>query len=195
MPVTIKQWPTGVLPLKRLAPADCNPRRISPAELTGLEASLRDFGLVQDIVWNKRTRRVVGGHQRLKLLAAAGVTETRVIVVDLPPLKEKALNLALNSGELQGKFTADLAALVDELRAADPAQASALRLDQLVEALGFGRGRLEKRAEPPPPPVYTWILVGVPTVAYGRVQAQVEALAKLPNVFCEIAATDEKKER
>ncbi|MHB1126871.1 MAG: hypothetical protein ACYC2T_07905 [Bacillota bacterium] len=48
------------------------------------------------IIWNERTGRVVGGHQRLKILRELGWQQVEVSVVDLPEEKEKALNLALN---------------------------------------------------------------------------------------------------
>ena len=66
-----------------------NPRTISDDALRGLSASIREFGLVQPIIWNKQTNRVVGGHQRLSVLQAQGIDETDVIVVDLPEDREK----------------------------------------------------------------------------------------------------------
>ena len=54
------------------------------------------FGLVEPIIWNRRTGHIVGGHQRYAILCAQGVEETVVSVVDLPEREEKALNLALN---------------------------------------------------------------------------------------------------
>ena len=53
-----------------LTGAPYNPRTISDEAMKGLSASIERFGLVQPIVWNRRTERVVGGHQRLKVLVA-----------------------------------------------------------------------------------------------------------------------------
>ena len=80
-----------------LMPAPYNPRTISAEALAGLRGSVERFGLVEPVVWNRRTGHVVGGHQRLKVLQAMGETSTQVIVVDLPEVEEKALNIALNS--------------------------------------------------------------------------------------------------
>jgi ParB-like chromosome segregation protein Spo0J len=71
-------------PLSELIPAPYNPRAISPEALAGLRGSVERFGLVEPVVWNRRTGRVVGGHQRLKVLQQMGETETQVVVVDLP---------------------------------------------------------------------------------------------------------------
>ena len=56
-----------------LAPAPYNPRQISEEALAGLGTSVDRFGLVEPVVWNRRTGNVVGGHQRLKVLQARGV--------------------------------------------------------------------------------------------------------------------------
>jgi DNA modification methylase len=81
-----------------------NPRKdLQPGdpEYEKLKRSIQEFDLVEPLVWNERTGRVIGGHQRLKVLQELGYTEVEVSVVDLPEEKEKALNLALNkiSGE------------------------------------------------------------------------------------------------
>ena len=89
-----------------LEPAPYNPRQISEEALAGLGTSVDRFGLVEPVVWNRRTGHVVGGHQRLKVLQARGVTETDVVVVDLPEGEEKALNVALNSPRIAGGMDA-----------------------------------------------------------------------------------------
>ena len=61
-----------------------------------LKNSIDRFGLVQPIVWNKRTNTVVGGHQRLQILRDEGINEVECIEVDLNEEDEKALNLSLN---------------------------------------------------------------------------------------------------
>ncbi|MBA4387660.1 MAG: DNA methylase [Verrucomicrobia bacterium] len=116
-----------------LLPAPYNPRQICPEALAGLRASVERFGLVEPVVWNRRTGHVVGGHQRLKALQALGETDTPVVVVDLDELEEKALNIALNSPSLAGEFTGDLHILIAEIEAAMPELADQLRFDDLAE--------------------------------------------------------------
>lgn len=121
--------------LTDLVAAPYNPRTISPEALGGLGQSIARFGVVQPVVWNRRTGHVVGGHQRLKALAAQGVQETDVVVVDLPEVEEKALNLSLNSSAISGEFTADALALIDEVAAALPDMASALLFSDLRDSV------------------------------------------------------------
>jgi hypothetical protein len=107
------------LPLDQLTPAPYNPRKVlrptAPA-YQKLEASLRNFGLVEPLIWNATTGHVVGGHARLRILRSLGVTDVPVSVVHLTPARERALNVVLNNREAQGQFDpAALAALLTEL--------------------------------------------------------------------------------
>lgn len=101
-----------------LLPADYNPRKdLKPGdpEYEKLKRSLEQFGYVEPVIWNKATGRVVGGHQRLKVLIGMGITEVECVVVDLPEDKEKALNIALN--KISGDWDKDkLAVLIADLQ-------------------------------------------------------------------------------
>jgi len=104
-----------------LLPADYNPRKdLQPGdpEYEKLKRSLQQFGYVEPVIWNKATGRVVGGHQRLKVLQDMGVTEVDCVVVDMLEDQEKALNIALN--KISGAWDNDkLALLIEDLQGAD----------------------------------------------------------------------------
>ena len=68
-------------------------------EYESIKRSIQRHGLVQPIVWNRRTNTVVSGHQRLTVLEDLGETEADVSVVDLDEIAEKQLNIALNKIE------------------------------------------------------------------------------------------------
>ncbi|MBX3315754.1 MAG: DNA modification methylase [Phycisphaeraceae bacterium] len=104
---------------RRINPAPYNPRldlKPGDPDYEKLARSVDEFGLVEPLVWNRRTGNLVGGHQRFKILLARGVKEVDVSVVDLPIEREKALNIALNkiSGDWDER---KLGALLDELTA------------------------------------------------------------------------------
>ena len=82
--------------VKDLKYAPYNPRKISDEMLNKLKQSIEEFGYVEPIVVNKRTRHVVGGNQRLKALNDLGIEEVEAVFVDLDDAHEKALNIALN---------------------------------------------------------------------------------------------------
>lgn len=76
--------------------APYNPRKASRRILEQLKQSIKEFGYVDPIVYNKRTGHVVGGNQRLKVLKELGYEEVDVVEIDIPEDKEKLLNIALN---------------------------------------------------------------------------------------------------
>ena len=104
-----------------LLPADYNPRKdLKPgdAEYEKLKRSIEQFGYVEPVIWNKTTGRVVGGHQRLKVLMDMGLTKVDCVVVEMDEDKEKALNIALN--KISGDWDKDkLALLIADLQGAD----------------------------------------------------------------------------
>lgn len=88
-----------VIDIDKLNPAKYNPRvdlKPGDPEYEKLKRSIKEFGYVEPIVWNKRTGNVVGGHQRLKILKEEGYKKVKVSVVELSEAQEKALNIALN---------------------------------------------------------------------------------------------------
>lgn len=97
--------------------------------MAGLTASIKRFGLVQPIIVNERTGRVVGGHQRLESLRRLGRKTTEVIMVDLDESEERALNITLNNPAIEGDFVPDTTEeILDGLRD-DFAEFDELNLD------------------------------------------------------------------
>jgi DNA modification methylase len=99
-----------------LLPADYNPRKITEAKKEELKKSLEKLGMIMPIVINTNNK-VVGGHQRLSLMADLGIIEVDVRVPDreLTAEEEKEANLTTNisKGEwdwskLIGNFEFDL---------------------------------------------------------------------------------------
>lgn len=106
---------------KDLLPAEYNPRKdLKPGdvEYEKLKRSIEQFGYVEPVIWNKTTSRVVGGHQRLKVLMDMGISEVECVVVDMDEDKEKALNVALN--KISGDWDKEkLALLISDLQGVD----------------------------------------------------------------------------
>lgn len=106
---------------RQLIPADYNPRKdLKPGdpEYDKLKRSIEQFGYVEPLIWNKVTGRVVGGHQRLKVLIDMNIAEVECVVVEMDADKEKALNIALN--KISGEWDKEkLALLIADLQGAD----------------------------------------------------------------------------
>jgi len=126
------------MPLSQINPAKYNPRKdLKPGdpEYEKLKKSIDEFDLVEPLVVNKRGNVLISGHQRLKILLERGDTETEVSVVDLPPDRERALNITLNKIAGQWdlpKLSELLSNLDDELK-----DITGFDAEEIDELLGF----------------------------------------------------------
>ena len=116
--------------LSDLHPFAGNPRKISDEAFDGLGNSIKRFGMLIHIVWNKRTGNIVGGHQRYKQLIEMGEKEADVVVVDLNDNEEVALNITLNNRNVRGDFTKEV---IDQLRTSEAQLGSAFKQIGLLD--------------------------------------------------------------
>lgn len=144
-----------------LLPADYNPRKDLKAgdpEYEKLKRSIEQFGYVEPVIWNKTTGRIVGGHQRLKVLLDLGVTEVECVVIEMDEEKEKALNIALN--KISGDWDKNkLALLIADLQGADfdvsltgfePAELDDLFKDSLKDGIQDDDFNVDEELKKPP---------------------------------------------
>jgi hypothetical protein len=91
----------------QLVNAEYNPRVITDKAKGRLRKLLAKRGLVETLVWNVRSGRLVSGHQRISCLDALENTQDYLLDVaqiDVDDRTEKELNIALNNGEAQGEW-------------------------------------------------------------------------------------------
>lgn len=127
----LPQYKIKNMPLKNLKDNPRNPRTIEDTALKGLVASIEEFGLIEPIIWNKRTGYIVGGHQRRKALESAGYKEAQVLVVDFPEEKEMMANISLNNPKIQGEFNDTLGDILRKQADAFPDLSRELMLTDL----------------------------------------------------------------
>lgn len=96
--------------IKDINPAKYNPRKINERELSGLKESIKKFGFIDPLIINVRDdlNTLVGGHQRLKVAEMLEMKEVPCVEVDLSISEEKALNVALNSPTISGKYDEEI---------------------------------------------------------------------------------------
>lgn len=175
-----------MLPIGKLTPAPYNPRLVLRPEdrrYRSLERSLREFGLVEPLIWNETTGHVVGGHARLEILKSMNVRHVPVSVVQLTVEREKALNIVLNNLEAQGRFDSDkLAVVLEEL--ADLPE---------MELTGFEPGELaDLRLEPvedlPPLPERSEVEITLETdpATYDRFAPKLDELVREFDLVCHV---------
>jgi hypothetical protein len=89
-----------------LTPAPYNPRESTEKQESQLKQSLKKFGVVEPIIYNKQTGYIVGGHFRVRELQKLGYTEIECVIVDLSEEDEKELNIRLNANTGQWDWDA-----------------------------------------------------------------------------------------
>ena len=130
----LQQFEFGTLKRSQIKFATYNPRIIDDSNQKKLIKGIRENGLVEPLVVNKRTgNTLVSGHQRLT--AADKIYkkdyDVPVSIIDVDEETEKKLNVQLNNPSMQGEW--DLSALAD------------LAIDDGIsfEDMGFDAGEID----------------------------------------------------
>lgn len=102
----LQQFEFGTIKRSEINLAEYNPRIIDESNQKKLIKNIRNNGLIEPVVWNKRTGVLVGGHQRL---AAADKIyrsdyDVPVSIIDVDERQEKILNVTLNNSTSQGEW-------------------------------------------------------------------------------------------
>lgn len=90
-----------------LVDAYYNPNTITKKAFAKLKKSIREHGLVDLPVYNKRTMNIVGGHHRLRAIDSIKGTKkyrVKVIEIDVDPATEAKINIRLNNKSMQGDW-------------------------------------------------------------------------------------------
>jgi hypothetical protein len=98
---------------KEIRNAQYNPRQMSPSAKRRLRTSLENpkIGLVNALIWNRRTGNLVGGHQRIEQLdVLEGHQDYKLTVdmIDVDEVVEKEINVLLNNPAVQGQYDLDM---------------------------------------------------------------------------------------
>lgn len=106
-PAQTIQWVEKILRLSELRPFEHNPRTITEAQFAKLKASLLEDGYHSRI---KATHdlRVVGGHQRLRVLQEIGLVEVPVLVPSTPIDDETFKRILIRDNHSNGVFDMDI---------------------------------------------------------------------------------------
>lgn len=128
----LQHFKFGTVKRSQIKFADYNPRIIDESNQKKLIKAIRENGLIEPLVWNKRDGVLVGGHQRLT--AADKIYRKKdydvpVAIIDCDLKTEKKLNVQLNNPSMQGDW--DLNELAD------------LAKDVSFEDMGFNKADID----------------------------------------------------
>jgi len=114
--------------------ASYNPNRPSERTKEELKASIAEFGFLEPIILNIRTKTIIGGHTRLGIAEELKLEEVPVLEVDLDPTDERMANLGLNN--IHDPWDAEkLEALFKELDISD---------EQKMKVTGFDAAEVQE---------------------------------------------------
>lgn len=100
----MKKWELIEIKLDDVDVNEINPKIITPKNFVALKESIETFGMAEPLVFNKKTGRIVGGNQRLKVLKAMGEETAQAMAADLTEDEEKALMMILSNQFAQGTW-------------------------------------------------------------------------------------------
>lgn len=131
---------------------------------------------------------LIDGHLR------KSTTPDTIVPVLITDLTEAEANLILATlDELAAMATIDekkLDSLLREVQTTDSA------VGQMLTDMAEKHGVLSaeptelRQVQVQRPPVMSWVLIGIPTVRFGEIAADVERLAALPDIICETTANN-----
>jgi ParB-like chromosome segregation protein Spo0J len=182
-----------------LIPYARNARTHSDQQVAQIAGSIQEFGFNAPVLIDAQNG-IIAGHGRVmaaSLLKLATVPCVRLS--HLSDAQKRAYILADNRIALNSGWDEEM--LANELQDlhADDIDLGLTGFDpgELSKMLGFDDA--VKREEPvelkqlalQPPPPMTWVLIGIPTVRFGQINQQVEQIALLPEIICEVAANND----
>jgi hypothetical protein len=185
---------TDLMIPREMKPNPLNPKRHGSKKLALYAKIIREGGWRRSIVVSKRSGLIVSGHGAW--LAALNVLKDYAVPVDHQDFAsaeaENAAMLADNwLAESLAEYDQDLSAeVVADLRAAG----FDLELTGIIAAIDDNASDELKKMNIPPVPRMAWVLIGIPTVQFGRINGLVEKISRVEGVRIETAASSNGEE-
>lgn len=110
-PNKLEKYTMVTLKRDSIVGAEYNPRKISEEAKKKLRGLIQKHGMVQPPIVNKRTMRIVGGHQRIDImdsLLRKKDYQLTVAMIDVDEKDEMKINVSLNNTSAQGSWDIDL---------------------------------------------------------------------------------------
>jgi ParB-like chromosome segregation protein Spo0J len=182
---------------KTLTPNPANWRTHSQKQLAALRDVINDpeIGWASPLLFNKTTGRLIDGHGRLKIVDPEDVVP--VLVGNWSESAEKKLLVTVDGiTEMAGTDQAKLLALLEEVDLSGDLQGLgddlAAQLESATVAIETAdEDQVELRpVKVQKPPKMTWVLIGIATVRFGSIAADIERIAAMQGTIVESTAND-----
>jgi hypothetical protein len=130
-----------------LLPHPSNWRQHPEVQAHALGGSMKEFGWIQPVLWNRQTGRLIDGHLRVEHARREGLREVPAHVVNVDERTERRMLAALDRvGELRERDEAALYTLLTECLKEDPVLPpgwSDIDYGELLQAFGTDGGLIE----------------------------------------------------
>ena len=192
------QWKDRIVELRRVKSSDVkrhpkNPYVHGQAQREALEGVLTDVGIATAAVVYESTRygclTLIDGELR-----ADTIGELPVLVLDVSDDEADVLLASMNeTGRMSGVDMGKAADLLHDVKSSNP---HVKKLLEAVKARAQDSSKeeaatiLQKIDVGKRPPSMAWVLIGIPTLQFGKIASAIDDIAKLKDVICETALND-----
>lgn len=181
------------VPASELRPNPRNWRKHPPAQVDAMRGLLAEIGFAGAELARELpdgTLELIDGHLRASI---SGDQPVPVLVLDVTEAEAAKLLATFDPVSAMAEAdTAKLDQLLRDVQTGSEDVAGLLAL--LAEEHGIvpeGDEETElKEIKVMPPPKMTWVLLGLPTVRFGEINATIEKLASVPDIICETTSND-----
>lgn len=178
---------------KDLTPADENWREHEAPQRNAYAALLEEIGFAGALTAREQDGKLILIDGQMRLEEADPDDELPTLILDVTA--EEATKLLLSLDPIAAMATANK----DAYRAAlESVETKSAALQELWDDLAGEEDDAHAKLKPlkiQAPPKMTWVLLGIPTVRYGEIVAEVEAIATIDGIVCEITSNDGEKKR
>ncbi len=185
--------------LASLKPHSRNYNGHPAGQIEHLVESLSEHGVYRNVVVAK-DNTILCGHGVVAAARKAGLDAIAVKRLDLEPDDPRAIKVLVGDNEVSRLAERDdrlLSELLGELKEFDPAGLLGTgydgdEVDALIDSVKEDGPASLKPLDTKPPPKMAWVLIGIPTVRFGEIAADVERISACPGVLCETAVNDNR---
>lgn len=177
-----------VLKIADLAPYAKNSRTHSEAQQKKIERSIKEFGFTNPILIDANGV-IIAGHARIQAAKHLGLKEVPCLRLShMTESQKRAYIIADNRLAEDGGWDKDVLEFeVEELKALGfDITLTGFEVDDFFQHEEIKLTTVDTR----PPPKLSWVLIGIPIVRFGEIQAQIEAISSIEDVVVKTTVSD-----
>ena len=174
---------------------DNNPhnwRRHPDSQRRALRGLHKEAGFAGALLYNERTKRLIDGHLRRE--EWIDLPEVPVLIGEWTEAQEKKILAALDN--ITARADVDTGALEELIADLEPSDEDfAALIEDIAATIPVDVAAELRKLDIQPPPKMSWVLIGIPTVRFAEISADVERMAKIKGITVETTVNDGPKQK